>query len=128
MLFVEDEPLMDPRECSVDWHALVKSLVAPGEYTLFTCACGDAGCAGLDQKHTVTHLPHSFHWDMRRSFPWADLEFDRTLLFQHTLETLEEIRSLAPKADYGDDFPVLPASLRDCSLDWCLRTIAHRPH
>jgi hypothetical protein len=39
------------------------------------------------------------------------------------LGLLEEIRAFVPPADYGTDFPVLPVSFRDCSLDWCLQTL-----
>ena len=123
MLFVDDFPVLNQKEYSLDWHELAKSLVEPGQYTILTCTCGDANCAGLGQKNIITHSASMFRWEMKQPVPYAVLEFDRSEVIEKTLEILNEIRAFVPQADYGADFPVLPVSFRDCSLDWCLRTL-----
>ena len=123
MLLVDGAPMLNYKEYSLDWHQLVCSLIEPGEYTLLTCTCGDADCAGIGQKNIVSHLPAKLHWEMKQPVPQSFVEFDRNEAIEKTCEILKEIRVFVPRADYGTDFPVLPVCFRDYSLDWCLRTL-----
>lgn len=39
----------------IDFDLVAESLSAPGEYEIFTCDCGEAGCAGIKQGVLVEH-------------------------------------------------------------------------
>jgi len=52
-------------ELSVDLRALAKSSQCSGEFDIFTCGCGIAGCAGIFEGIRVEHLPEAVVWDFK---------------------------------------------------------------
>ena len=46
----------------VDLFELAKSCQLDGEFDIFTCSCGVAGCAGIFEGITVTHSPDEITW------------------------------------------------------------------
>lgn len=58
-LKINDELLTD---FVVDTPELVKSISASGEYFIFTCGCGDSGCAGIDNGIIVDHKNEVVKW------------------------------------------------------------------
>lgn len=75
---VIDEVDIEP-EHAVDLEALGRSLFEPGEHNVFTCGCGDAGCAYIYEGIHVIHEPGLIRWQMRRpvSFKgYAGEDFD----------------------------------------------------
>ncbi len=52
-------------EFSVDLRELTKSSQCSGEFDIFTCGCGFAGCAGIFEGIHVEHLPEAVVWDFQ---------------------------------------------------------------
>jgi len=50
----------------VDLRALERSLEGPGEFFIFTCGCGHAACANIQDGIFVRHEGDHIHWTMRR--------------------------------------------------------------
>lgn len=48
----------------VDLRQLVKSCQLSGEFYIFTCGCGNAGCAGIEDGIRVNHLMESITWEV----------------------------------------------------------------
>ncbi len=48
----------------VDLTQLRRSAEEDGEFFIFTCECGDAGCAGIDEPVIVTRDAESVHWQL----------------------------------------------------------------
>jgi hypothetical protein len=48
----------------VDLEQLRASARQDGDYFIFTCECGDAGCAGIDEPVTVRRDAAGVHWDL----------------------------------------------------------------
>jgi hypothetical protein len=46
----------------VDTPELVKSISVSGEYFIFTCGCGDSGCADIDNGIIVDHKDGVIKW------------------------------------------------------------------
>lgn len=51
---------------AVDVLELVRSLYAPGERYIFTCGCGESGCASIWDGVQVRHAPGRIYWHFRR--------------------------------------------------------------
>jgi len=49
---------------AIDYRALVCSAQAPGGYFIFTCGCGEPGCAGLQAPVEVEHRNDQIFWHM----------------------------------------------------------------
>lgn len=62
-LVVDGEPI--PEKLPVDLHALVRALAGRGRFNVFTCGCGSAACAGVEEGVTVTRRPGRIGWDYR---------------------------------------------------------------
>lgn len=48
----------------VDLKQLVKSSQLSGEFFIFTCGCGHAGCAGIEEGIKVNHLVDGIVWEV----------------------------------------------------------------
>jgi hypothetical protein len=54
-----------PTKHPVDFSQLVKSLKSPGSHYIFTCGCGSAGCAGIEDGVEVEHDQNVITWRFR---------------------------------------------------------------
>jgi hypothetical protein len=48
----------------VDLNELINSLSQSGEFFIFTCECGIAGCAGIEEGVQVSHESELIHWNL----------------------------------------------------------------
>jgi hypothetical protein len=48
---------------TLDPVALLRSTVEAGDFCIFTCTCGDAGCAGIEDPVLVAHTARTVRWD-----------------------------------------------------------------
>ena len=60
----------------VDYRQLVRSLTEEGEFHLFTCGCGEAGCAGIHGGIEVRHRKGRTSWRMNCENPLREFLFD----------------------------------------------------
>ena len=98
----------------VDVRRLAEALTREGEYFIFTCGCGDAGCAGIfegvrsrisgDQVTLVGSLPKGGAFSCVLSDSQARMSV-RT--------ALAEIQPLASAMDGEDGYPIGPDGLID---------------
>ena len=98
----------------VDVRRLAEALTREGEYFIFTCGCGDAGCAGIfegvrsrisgDQVTLVGSLPKGGAFSCVLSGSQARMSV-RT--------ALAEIQPLASAMDGEDGYPIGPDGLID---------------
>jgi len=54
-----------PTKHPIDFFQLVESLKASGNYYIFTCGCGSAGCAGIEDGVEVEHHNNIIEWRCR---------------------------------------------------------------
>lgn len=54
-----------PTKHPVDFSQLVKSLKSPGNHYIFTCGCGSAECAGIENGVEVEHDQNVITWRFR---------------------------------------------------------------
>lgn len=47
---------------TIDMRHLVASMRGSGQYDIFTCSCGEPGCAGIWEGIVVLHWPNSIRW------------------------------------------------------------------
>ncbi len=62
-LMIDGEPI--PEKLPVDLRKVIRSVSEEGRFYLFTCGCGSAGCAGVEEGVSVTHGPGRVIWDYR---------------------------------------------------------------
>jgi len=62
------------KEHSVDLIQLISSLLSPGEFDIFTCACGASGCASIWEGVRVRHSPRIVGWRLKTPFSGKDFE------------------------------------------------------
>lgn len=107
---------------------LIQSLHEPGAYDIFTCDCGEGGCAGIFEGIHVTHEGELVHWDFRRPQSaeqigpdmdaWWDiatpvhLTFRRSQMMNAVQSYLGEIRAIAGDNPDAFDWPVAAISVR----------------
>ena len=77
LLRVDGELLLDVYEAGYgfDLGELVRSLANSGFYFILTCACGHAGCVGIEAAVTVVHQPTCIEWQVASPFT-RTLRFD----------------------------------------------------
>ncbi len=56
------------KDYCIDFDLVAESLSAPGEYEIFTCDCGEAGCAGIKQGVLVEHENEFVKWTVSQPF------------------------------------------------------------
>lgn len=79
---IGDLPLVNYEQdlLAIDLTELAKSLDGDGEYFVITCACGDAGCAGINEGIQVSHAHNTVRW---RVHPWGNgQELEKVFTFQ----------------------------------------------
>ena len=59
---------------AVDLEALARSLYEPGEHNIFTCGCGDAGCACIVEGVCVVHELGIVRWRMRSPVSYREFQ------------------------------------------------------
>jgi hypothetical protein len=100
---------------------LTRSLFYPGEFTIFTCGCGYAGCASIFDGIFVRHEPEVIRWRFRRPVSsrefctdddeegydgwiqkatWSEYVFDRNQMLTQIADALHDIRSRTDSEDY----------------------------
>ncbi len=50
---------------AVSLRNLIDSLYLEGSYYIFTCSCGNSGCAGIDEGVKVSFEKDLIHWQVR---------------------------------------------------------------
>lgn len=115
-------------EFCVDLFELAKSCQLDGEFDIFTCSCGVAGCAGIFEGITVTHSPDEITWVCPepiavRTGSSDDVEdhvkdsrhfrFDPVQYLDAVNSGLREIKGLAVSASDTVDFLVRGVTLND---------------
>jgi hypothetical protein len=79
------------REC-IDLLAVVDSLYKPGRYNLFTCSCGDPGCAGWGNDIVVDHDGPDAIWSHDSQNPrFLSKRFSRLQVHTELLRELEQV-------------------------------------
>ncbi|WP_395666376.1 hypothetical protein [Methylocella sp.] len=63
-IWVDGRHLDEPHP--IDLPLLLKSLHVEGVYDIFTCSCGESGCARIVEGVSVTHDGDAIHWQFRR--------------------------------------------------------------
>jgi hypothetical protein len=79
------------REC-IDLLSVVDSLYKPGRYDLFTCSCGDPGCAGWNNDIVVDHDELDAIWSHHSPNPrFPSKRFSRLQMHTELLRELEQV-------------------------------------
>lgn len=107
---------------------LIQSLHEPGAYDIFTCDCGEGGCAGIFEGIHVMHEGELVHWDFRRPQSegliepsmgeWRDiatpvqLTFRRSQMMHAVQHYLGDIRAIAGDNPEAFGWPVAAISVR----------------
>lgn len=63
ILLIDEEPIDE--HLPIDLHALIKGLARSGRHYIYTCGCGDAGCAGVEEGVRVGHRLGTVIWEYR---------------------------------------------------------------
>jgi hypothetical protein len=130
-------------EFSIDLPELAKSCQLDGEFEIFTCGCGVAGCAGIFQGIKVAHSPAEITWACPEPMAVEDesseefesgadnyrhFRFDPVQYFDAIDAGLRAIKGLAVSASGPVEFPVYGITLDDVlGLDAKVFSI-HYPH
>lgn len=98
--------------CTLDLRELVESTKRGGEFWIFTCGCGEPGCAGIEAPVQVMYGVECVIWQVPergRNRTGDDLYrqfvFERSCYFEAVGEALDRARelsaSLSPQASIG---------------------------
>ena len=63
------------RNYCIDYKELVRSLTADGDYYIFTCGCGEAGCAGISEGIHIHHAAGVVEWHVVEPTPEQRFRF-----------------------------------------------------
>jgi hypothetical protein len=63
LLLIDGEPIEE--QLPIDLWVLVKSVLRPGRHYIYTCSCGDPGCAGVEEGIRVGHRLGRIIWEYR---------------------------------------------------------------
>ncbi len=107
----------------IDFRALVRSLHAEGWHEIFTCECGDAGCAGIADGIRVTHKSGMIQWSLCRPQRSARFRspvvkpvvfvFDHAQMLNAVLTYLEAVRSRVGSHPNEFAWPVYGLNVED---------------
>ena len=115
----QPEPLLVP-DLRVDDHALLegftmdlRELVAStrrnGEFWIFTCGCGEPGCAGIEEPVRILHCPEEVVWQIPRAIrgrfdedSFREYAFNRTAYFDAVREALARAKQLSAGLAHKD--------------------------
>jgi hypothetical protein len=86
-----------PNDC-VEIVQLVASLYEPSGYFIFTCSCGEPGCAGWFQPVRVTHDFDQVLWNTARGHNEFHWRFSKRQMYTQVLCELEKV---FPKLSYS---------------------------
>ncbi|NOT11050.1 MAG: hypothetical protein HOP23_04315 [Methylococcaceae bacterium] len=109
-IWIDGQHLDEPY--SVCLNDLTRSLFYPGEFKIFTCGCGYAGCASIFDGIFVRHEPGLIRWRFRRPVScrefgtadddgyddwiqkalWSEYAFDRNQMLTNIANALNDIR------------------------------------
>jgi len=110
-VWINDERLYP--EFTVDMREVVASIKGPGQYDIFTCSCGEPGCAGIWEGVIVIHWPNSIRWliplhydddetpkneEDEDVFMFKERLFRKTDYLQAVSSAIEAARGIASKA------------------------------
>lgn len=108
----------------VDIRRLAEALTREGEHFIFTCGCGDAGCAGIfegvqskisgDKVSLVGSLPKGGTFSCVLS---------RAQACKTVVETLVTIRAVASAIESENGYPVGPEGLDASAIDDALAVL-----
>lgn len=62
-IWIDSEEMQEPHDICLS--SLVASCYSSGEFDIFTCGCGFAGCAGIEEGIRVTHKGGRIQWSLR---------------------------------------------------------------
>jgi len=94
---------------AVDLGYLVKSLYQEGEFYIFTCGCGDAGCAGIDEGVNISFDNNLINWRLRNPISFSGFEscetwkksskfieysFEKELMIKNIICSIKNIKNL----------------------------------
>jgi hypothetical protein len=82
----------------IDFNEVAKSLCTPGDYEIFTCGCGVAGCAGIFEGVTVRHDGSNILWFLNQPFK-AEYKFSKSELISALRKFL--LKAVKCKANIG---------------------------
>src|SRR5688500_9353689 len=91
-LMIDGEPYVDSRRHALDLQPLVSSQYSPGEYFIFTCSCGHAGCAGIWKGVKVWHDDVSVQRAVHSFSPTETFRFERTAYSRAIDQGLKALR------------------------------------
>jgi len=74
-----EEIQVDGQRCGqnycLDYYELVRSLSADGDYFIFTCGCGEAGCAGISEGIRIRYAAGVVEWHVVEPAPEQRFRF-----------------------------------------------------
>ena len=83
-----EEILVDGKNCGqyycIDYRALVHSLTADGNFYIFTCGCGEAGCAGINEPIQIHRASGVVEWNIvlpppKQMFRFAEKQYSQAV-------------------------------------------------
>lgn len=63
-------------EFPINLQQLIKSCQMDGDFAIYTCGCGIAGCAGIERGIVVTHAPDTIAWACPDPMSYRDQSID----------------------------------------------------
>jgi len=104
-IWIDGQHLDEP--FPVDLRRLVNSLFSPGPCYVFTCGCGDPGCAEIWEGFDIRHEPGKIRWRFRRPVSAGDMQI------LDVDERIQYWRERATIVEYQFDRELVCAALRE---------------
>lgn len=91
--FINGEQILS--DYPINIYCLEESLKKSGEYYLFTCSCGDPGCAGIHELHKVLVKDNSIIWSILKP-EFLYFEFDKEQITEEIETLIDTLIDLKP--------------------------------
>lgn len=88
VVFINGVPLLRVgQDYAVDTSSLLAQVCAPGEVFLYTCSCGNAGCAGIDRGVRLEPTDELLQWNLPEDVfgQWLSSEHGQRRQFEFAL-------------------------------------------
>ena len=96
-----EEIQVDGKRCGqnhcIDYYELVRSLSADGEFFIFTCGCGSAGCSGINEGIQIHHADGKVVWQVTEPKPKQCFRFTEQQYSQSIYDGLNAAAKALPR-------------------------------